>query len=103
MIHPSKVDKFIYRAPIVYAKDSFYVLGMVLRFIISNNIKTLKPLKGGFTDVASGDKTIGRLDSKSTWSKAGELVSGRHSHNAIFDGSSIFVIGGYRKGLSSRA
>ena len=28
------------------------------------------------------------------WSKAGELVSGRYAHNAIYDGSTVLVVGG---------
>ena len=28
------------------------------------------------------------------WSKAGELVTGRNSHNAIYDGSTVLVVGG---------
>ena len=29
-----------------------------------------------------------------TWSKSGDLVNGRNRHNAIYDGSSLLVIGG---------
>ena len=44
----------------------------------------------------SGSRTIGRLDAMRTaWSKVGELISGRFGHNAIFDGSSLIVVGGY--------
>ena len=40
-------------------------------------------------------KDIGRLDAITMiWSKAGELLVGRHGHNAIFDGSSVLVVGG---------
>ena len=40
--------------------------------------------------------TIGRLDEEtSTWSKAGNLNSGRCKSNAVFDGSAILVVGGY--------
>ena len=40
-------------------------------------------------------KTIGRFDStRRVWLKSGELVNGRRGHNAIYDGSSLIVIGG---------
>ena len=40
-------------------------------------------------------ETIGRLDEETlTWSKAGNLNSGRHGSNAVFDGSVILVVGG---------
>ena len=71
------INKYIYYAPIVYIDGYFYVIG-------------------GFTDVSSHDKTIGRLDATTMiWSKAGNLVNGRHAHNAIYDGSSLIVVGGY--------
>ena len=51
---------------------------------------------GGYTSSESNNKMIARLDSISyEWSKAGDLISGRRGHNAIFDGSDIIVIGGY--------
>ena len=28
------------------------------------------------------------------WTKAGELVTGRYGHNAIYDGSTVLVVGG---------
>ena len=51
---------------------------------------------GGETGSTSYSKTIARLDSISyEWSKAGDLITGRKGHNAIFDGSDIIVVGGY--------
>ena len=49
---------------------------------------------GGHTS-STTSKTIAKLDSIShEWTKAGDLVAGRSSHNAIFDGSNIIVVGG---------
>ena len=28
------------------------------------------------------------------WTKAGELVTARHGHNAIYDGSTVLIVGG---------
>ena len=62
--------------PIIYVDGGFYVIG-------------------GRIDNDSMATTIGRLDSVTQiWSKAGDLVYGRRAHNAIFDGSSIIVVGG---------
>ena len=74
---PSKDNSYIYRAPIIHVEGAFYVIG-------------------GVTGSTGYSKTIARLDSISyEWSKAGDLISGRYGHNAIFDGSNIIVIGGY--------
>ena len=63
-------------APIVYADGYFYVIG-------------------GLSGSTTKEKTIGRLDATTmVWSKSGELVNGRHKHNAIYDGSSLIVVGG---------
>ena len=63
---------YIFNAPVVYADGAFYIIG-------------------GNPSL----KAIGRLDSITmVWSKAGDLVNGRYGHNAIFDGSSIIVVGG---------
>ena len=63
--------------PIVYVNGFYYVIG-------------------GYTDVNKYDKTIGRLNADTmTWSKSGDLVNGRRGHNAIYDGSSLIVDGGY--------
>ena len=49
---------------------------------------------GGYVDGYSG-KTIGRFDAtRRAWSKSGELINRRYGHNAIYDGSSLVVIGG---------
>ena len=71
------VSEYIVQAPVVYVDGYFYVIG-------------------GETSGNKYYKTIGRLDaSKMIWSKSGELVQGRHGHNAIYDGSSLIVVGGY--------
>ena len=50
---------------------------------------------GGRTDKSLKDPTVGRLNAVSTiWSLAGNLVYGRHGHNAIFDGTSLIIVGG---------
>ena len=70
------VDKFIYRAPIIYVEGFFYV-------------------SGGESDAESYVTTIGRLDAITMqWSKAGDLVYARRSHNVIYEGSSLVVVGG---------
>ena len=69
------INKYIARAPIVFADGYFYVFG-------------------GESDTSYFEKTIGRLDAWTrAWSKAGDLVTGRQGHNAIYDGSSLIVIG----------
>ena len=66
----------ISRAPIVYIENSFYVIS-------------------GYIDYKY-TKIIARLDAtRKVWSKSGELISGRQGHNAIFDGSSLIVVGGW--------
>ena len=35
------------------------------------------------------------------WSKLGDLVNGRRGHNAIYDGSSLIVVGGYPGSLKT--
>ena len=45
--------------------------------------------------MSSGDKTIGKLDANSNWSKAGELSTERYAHAAIYDGTYLLVVGGY--------
>ena len=51
---------------------------------------------GGYADSQSYSKKIARLDSTSyEWSRAGDLLTGRYGHNAIFDGNDIIVVGGY--------
>ena len=75
------MNDYICRAPIVYVDGYFYIIG-------------------GYTDVNDYDKTIGRLDATSMiWSKSGDLVNGRYGHNAIYDGSSLIVVGGYGSSL----
>ena len=40
-------------------------------------------------------KTIGRFDAtRRVWSNSGELIKKRSGNNAIYDGSSLIVIGG---------
>ena len=70
------MNKYIAWTPIVFIDGCFFVIG-------------------GRTDVSQNDKTIGRLDATTmVWSKSGNLVNGRHGHNAIYDGSSLIVVGG---------
>ena len=50
---------------------------------------------GGHTWSADYSKTIAKLDSTSfEWTKAGDLITGREGHNAIFDGTDLIVVGG---------
>ena len=68
-------NDYIGYAPIVFIRDSFYLIG-------------------GYVDRVDSN-TIGRFDAtRRVWSKSGELISGRGSHNAIYDGSSLIVVGG---------
>ena len=70
----------IYRAPIVFVGNSFYLVG-------------------GQRDHLSASwagSTIGRMDTQTwKWTRAGDLVRSRTRHNAIVDGSRILVVGGY--------
>ena len=50
---------------------------------------------GGFSDISMFDSIIGKLDRSLTWSKAGELSTGRRSHNIIYNGENLFIIGGF--------
>ena len=76
MFIPVRVNKYIAWAPIVFIDGYFFVIG-------------------GYTDATYYDKTIGRLDATTMrWSKSGNLVNGRYGHNAIYDGSSLIVVGG---------
>ena len=44
---------------------------------------------------SSGRKTIGRFNAETRmWTQAGQLVSERYGHRAIFDGANIIVAGG---------
>ena len=50
---------------------------------------------GGYVDGVNS-KTIGRFDAtRRVWSNSGELITERRGHNAIYDGSSLIVIGGW--------
>ena len=74
MLIPVKASSYIAYAPVIYVDGAFYVIG---------------------GDGATDKNVIGRLDATTkTWSKSGELIDGRDGHNAIFDGSSILVVGG---------
>ena len=71
-----QADDYLKQAPIVYVDGAFFVIA-------------------GVDSSTNYMKTIGRLDEETlTWSKAGNLNSGRHGSNAIFDGSVILVVGG---------
>ena len=77
MFIPSKDSSYIRAAPLIHVEGVFYVIG-------------------GETRSTSYSKTLARLDSISyEWSEAGDLITGRKGHNAIFDGSDIVVVGGY--------
>ena len=68
---------YVVSAPMIYVHGAFFVFGGS----IGEDYKSY---------------TIGRLDEQTwTWSKAGNLNSGRCSSNAVFDGSVILVVGGY--------
>ena len=72
---PVEATSYIYRAPIVFIHGAFYVIG-------------------GYG--AKNQNVIGKLDATTKiWSKSGELVQGRLGHNAIYEGSSILVVGGF--------
>ena len=73
---PIKVNSKIFRASAIYIGDAFYVIG-------------------GYTDVNEYDSTIGKLDANLTWSKVGELSTGRRDHGVIFDGTDMLVVGGF--------
>ena len=46
---------------------------------------------------SSGESLIAKFGTTTRqWSNLGNLVTGRHSHGAIFDGAHFIVIGGYR-------
>ena len=68
-------ERYIAYAPIVYIRDSFYLIG--------GNV------------YGDDSKTIGRFDAtRRVWSNSGELINKRSGNNAIYDGSSLIVIGG---------
>ena len=57
---------------------------------------------GGHTS-STTSKTIAKLDSIwFEWSKAGDLIQGRHGHNALFDGTDLIVVGGYVSGAAAK-
>ena len=52
--------------------------------------------------MTSYGKTIGRFDPASLlWSEAGKLNQGRYTHNAIYEGSNIVVVGGVTGSLNT--
>lgn len=70
-------DKYLYLTPILYHIDSFFVFA-------------------GYDDNGTESKVIGRFYVPTrTWSKAGELKTGRYGHGAIFDGYKFIVAGGF--------
>ena len=81
--NPTKVDDYIFLAPMVFVEDSFYVVG-------------------GWTGSDNFDDTIGKLDAFSNWSKVGELRMGRHGHSVIFDGEYMLVVGGFGENLTEK-
>ena len=44
---------------------------------------------------------IGRMDQDRQWTQAGTLQESRRAHNAIFDGESMIIVGGYRYALKT--
>ena len=71
-----KYGEEISKAPIVHISGDFYLV----------------------SGYSSGyyETTIGRFDlTTQKWSLAGNLVSGRMGHNAIYDGRFLFVVGGH--------
>ena len=73
---------FIYQAPIVYVSGAFYVVG---------------------GNSNGHESSIGRIDMTTrTWTKAGNLVTGRGSHNVIYDGTYLLVIGGEGTKMSEK-
>ena len=74
MLIPVKASSSIHQAPIIFIDGAFYVIG---------------------GDGATNQNVIGKFDATTKkWSKSGELTDGRQGHNAIFDGTSILVVGG---------
>ena len=70
----SHTVNFICNAPIIYIGDAFYVVG-------------------GYS--GTYEKTIGKLDTNSNWSIAGELSRARRDHSVIYDGTYMLVVGGF--------
>ena len=53
-------------------------------------------LFGGTTSSNYYSKTIARLDlATTTWSKLGDLKTGRRGHGVIYDGHVFLVVGGW--------
>ena len=75
IFNQTKADQYINAAPIVHTREAFYVLG-------------------GMTEKSEQGAQIGKLDANSVWSKVGDLNTGRHAHNVIFDGMYALVVGG---------
>ena len=72
MYIPTIASSYTYDAPVVFIDGAFYVIGGI-----------------------GSSSTIGKLDvSKRVWSRSGQLSKGRYSHNAIFDGENILIVGG---------
>ena len=73
-LSPIKVSGYISHAPIVHIDGGFFLFG-------------------GWS--GSNEATIGRLDiTTRQWTYAGNLVTARRGHNAIYDGQYVIVIGG---------
>ena len=78
-MEPTKANEYLSNAPILYVYDAFYVIG-------------------GRTKVGDAPGVIdeiGRIDPKvGLWSLVGNLQQARKSHNVIFDGQYLVVVGG---------
>ena len=74
--------------PILHIEPHFYTFGgSGLNSLDRNKIKFFK-------DSENASNVIGRMDMQGQWTKIGELNEARRAPNAIFDGTSIIVVGG---------
>ena len=72
-------------------KTETYIYGYAITYFQNGFI-----LFGGWTSSTSNSKTIARLDlATTTWSKLGDLKTGREGHGVIYDGQVFLVVGGY--------
>ena len=66
-LKPHKAKDWFKAAPILYVRDSYYVIG------------------GNPGNPGEHSNIIGRLDPSRRWTNAGNLEQGRRAHNAIID------------------
>ena len=72
---------YIQAVPIIFVVDSFYIFG------------------GRHNDTDSS--IIGGLDEHENLSSVCEMLTVRRGHNAMFDGSSFIIVGGYNGTFTS--